>query len=220
MLLITKTRLKGSCLQGLHLLFTKPLATSKMIPIEKFKKWYEEEIEKSSVRIPSACCLTSIGIDGYPNSRFVSLKEIVDNKFVITGPLNSKKGIELLSNPKASLTFWWTETERQIRIQGDSVQIENERADMYFRERNKESQIVSKISKQGAEIKSLTELTNLFENLKSEYIDAEITRPAEWSGFYIIPKRIEFMEFSKSRFHFRELFTKENGFWNKVILQP
>ncbi len=192
----------------------------KMNPIEKFKKWIKEETEKSSVRIPSACCLTSIGLNGYPNSRFVSLKEILDNKFVITGSLNSKKGIELLANPKSSLTFWWTETERQIRIQGNSVQIENELADKYFRERNKESQIVSQISKQGTEIGNLAELIKLFQKQKIEYNNIEISRPNDWSGFYVIPKRIEFMEFKKNRFHFRELFTFEDDNWNKIILQP
>ncbi|MDY8135390.1 pyridoxal 5'-phosphate synthase [Aquimarina sp. 2201CG5-10] len=191
-----------------------------MNPIEKFNQWYSEEVKKSSVRIPSACCLTSIGMDGYPNSRFVSLKETLENKFVITGPLNSKKGVELLSNPKTSLTFWWTETERQIRIQGDSVQIETELADRYFSERNKESQIVSQISKQGAQTENLNELITLFDKLKTEYESIEINRPNDWSGFYIIPKRIEFMEFKKSRFHFRELFTNENGNWNRVVLQP
>jgi pyridoxamine 5'-phosphate oxidase len=191
-----------------------------MNPIEKFKKWYEEETEKSSVSIPSACCLSSMGLDGYPNARFVSLKEVIENKFVITGPLNSKKGIELRANPKASLTFWWTETERQIRIQGDSVQIENKLADIYFRERNKESQIVSQISDQGAEIKNLAGFITVFEKQKIAYTNIEINRPNNWSGFYIIPKRIEFMEFKKSRLHFRELFTNENDTWNKIILQP
>lgn len=191
-----------------------------MSPIEKFQNWYKKETEKSSVRIPSACCLTSIGIDGYPNSRFVSLKEILDGKFVITGPLNSKKGIELLNNPKASLTFWWTETERQVRIQGDSIQIENELADKYFKERNKESQIVSLICEQGNEIENISKLKTLFEKRKNEYDNIEIKRPSNWSGFYIIPKRIEFMEFKKNRFHFRELFVVENDVWKKTLLQP
>ncbi|OUS01105.1 pyridoxamine 5'-phosphate oxidase [Flavobacteriales bacterium 33_180_T64] len=191
-----------------------------MNPLEKFDKWYTEETKRSALRIPSACCLTSIGTDGYPNSRIVSLKEILENKFVITGPLNSKKGIELLTNPKASLTFWWTETERQVRIQGDAIQIEDKLADIYFSERNKESQIVSQICQQGTEIEDLTELTSLFEKSKTEYNNIKISRPKHWSGFYIIPKRIEFMQFKKDRFHFRELYTKDNNLWDKIILQP
>ena len=66
-----------------------------MNPIKKFKQWYNEEMTKSLARIPSACCLSTIGKDGYPNARFVSLKEIIDDKFVITGPLQSRKGKEL-----------------------------------------------------------------------------------------------------------------------------
>ena len=196
------------------------LAINEMNPIEKFENWYTEETEKSTVRIPSARCLSSLGIDGFPNSRFVSLKEILEGKFVITGPLNSEKGIELLANPKASLTFWWTETERQVRIQGNSIQIENELADTYFKGRNKESQIVSEICEQGTEIENLTELTAIFNKRKTEYNNKEIKRPSNWSGFYIIPTRIEFMEFKKDRFHFRELYTNENNVWRKTPLQP
>lgn len=191
-----------------------------MNPIEKFINWYNEEIKKSTVRIPSACCLTSIGIDGYPNSRFVSLKEILEDKFVITGPLNSKKGVELIANPKASLSFWWTETEKQVRIQGDAIQIENELADKYFNERHKASQIVSKISNQGSEIENLTKLISIFERQKTDYKNIEIERPKGWSGFYIVAKRIEFMEFKENRFHIRELYKLENGKWDKMFLQP
>ncbi len=62
-------------------------------PIEIFKLWYQNEQELTKIRIPSACCLSTNGIDGFPNSRFVSLKDILDDKFIITGNLTSRKGI-------------------------------------------------------------------------------------------------------------------------------
>tara|TARA_R100000541_G_scaffold54228_1_gene62668 strand:- start:91 stop:666 length:576 start_codon:yes stop_codon:yes gene_type:complete len=191
-----------------------------MNPVDKFKNWYDEEVEVSSVRIPSACCLTSIGLDGYPNSRIVSLKEIVANSFVVTGPLNSRKGVELLNNSKSSLTFWWTKTERQIRIQGDAVQIDNQLAERYFAERSLESQLVSKLSSQGSEIENLSELKDIFEKKISGSNNDKIERPIEWAGFYIKPKRIEFMQFQENRFHIRKLYLLKNGSWNKKILQP
>jgi len=200
--------------------FTQKTILNIMNPITKFTAWYKEETEKSSVRIPSACCLTSIGLDGYPNSRVVSLKEIIENKFVITGPLNSKKGIELLTNPKAALTFWWAVTERQVRVQGDAIQINDDLADRYFKARNKESQIISQISNQGMALDDLAALTALFEKQKTAYGIAEVERPVQWSGFFILPKRMEFMEFKKSRFHLRELFTKEGKDWTKILIQP
>ena len=191
-----------------------------MNPIEKFKQWYNEETKKSSSRIPSACCLTSNGFDGFPNSRFVSLKEIIHEQFVITGPLKSRKGIELIENPKCSLTFWWAKTEKQVRIQGIAKQIEFELAEKYFRSRNKDSQLVSLISKQGNKISDLGQLIDNFEKKKEEIGSKEIKRPENWSGFYITPKRIELMEFKKSRFHLRELYEKEGSEWRKTILQP
>lgn len=191
-----------------------------MNPIDLFKQWHQQETDTNSVTLPSACCLSSIGLDGYPNSRFVSLKEIIDDAFVITGSLTSRKGIELLQNSKASLTFWWSETARQVRIQGDALQIENELADAYFSKRNKASQLVSTLSEQGANIEHLAELKALIEKKQLETENTQILRPKEWSGFYIVPKRIEFMEFKLSRFHLRELYTRENDRWNSKLLQP
>ncbi len=198
--------------------FTVLLST--MNPIEKFEEWYQAELEVSSVRIPSACCLSSIGQDGYPNARFVSLKEVVDGEFVITGPLNSRKGVELLANPKASLVFWWPETGRQIRIQGTALPLDTKRADQYFKGRNRDSQIVSLISQQGHEISDPAVLTEELQKRKSEEQSTPVRRPTEWSGFSIKPLRIEFMEFNENRLHGRELFSREGDHWNRVFLQP
>ena len=95
-----------------------------MDPFLTFEEWYQEELNQTQVNIPSACCLSTNGLDGYPNARFVSLKEITNGAFVVTGPLNSRKGLEISQSSKVSLTFWWTLTERQVRIQGDAETID------------------------------------------------------------------------------------------------
>ncbi|MEM1259658.1 MAG: pyridoxal 5'-phosphate synthase [Bacteroidota bacterium] len=198
----------------------RPLSTSNLNPIAKFKDWYNKEEESTLVRIPSACCLSTIGGDNYPNSRFVSLKEILDDRFVITGPMHSRKGQEMENSPKASHTFWWTKTERQVRIQGDCQFIGDDLADKYFKARSFESQLISKISHQGAEINNIDPLRAQFEKEKIESKNTQLERPAHWSGVYIIPKRMEFMEFKESRFHLRELFVRTKGTWTKRLLQP
>ncbi|WP_298903416.1 pyridoxal 5'-phosphate synthase [uncultured Psychroserpens sp.] len=191
-----------------------------MNPLNLFNTWYQEELNKSTVPLPSACCLSSIGSDGYPNSRFVSLKEVIDQKFVITGPIKSRKGVELLANPKAALTFWWTATERQVRVQGDAIQIENDLAKTYFSKRSKGAQIVSHISNQGEQTNDFSELVSTFEKEKINTVNSIIDKPKHWSGFYIVPKRIELMTFKKNRLHYRELYVKTNNKWSKFILQP
>lgn len=191
-----------------------------MDPISKFKTWHAEELDKSSVRIPSACCLSTIGLDGYPNSRFLSLKEVLNNTFIITGPLKSRKGIEIQTNSKVSLTFWWPENERQVRIQGDAEVIDSQLANSYFNERTMESKIVSTISEQGKMISDLEKLIELLKLKAKELNNNDIQRPEDWGGFSIEPLRIEFLEFNESRLHIRELYTQTEEGWKLEYLQP
>lgn len=187
-------------------------------PILLFEKWYEKELKLTNVRIPSAVCLSTIGIDNFPNARFVSFKELINDSFIITGPLNSRKGIEIDNNNNVSLTFWWTETERQIRVQGIATKIEDKLAEKYFAERNANSKVVSLICEQGKEINDLKLLEDKI--LEKVAKNERIGRPKNWSGFLIKPLRIEFMEFKKTRFHDRKLYELENDKWNMNQLQP
>jgi pyridoxamine 5'-phosphate oxidase len=171
-----------------------------MNPLLLFEKWFNEEKKVSDLKLPAACCLSTIGLDGYPNSRFVSLKEVSNESFIITGPLNSKKGVEVENSPKASLSFWWTSTERQIRIQGDVSKISRSNAKLYFEQRNRDSQIVSTVFEQGKQIQSIALLQKEFEEQKEELENKEIHCPENWGGIYIKPVRIEFMELKKVGF--------------------
>lgn len=86
--------------------------------LTQFISYLDEEINSTKQRLPYACCMSTIGIDGFPNARFVSLKEIRNDQFVITGTLSSRKGKELAHNNKVALTFWWPQTQHQVRVQG------------------------------------------------------------------------------------------------------
>lgn len=192
-----------------------------MNPLQLFSDWYKEEINLSKVRIPSACCLSTIGLDNYPNARFVSLKEIYNfEKLIIASPVNSRKGKEIHKSNKVALTFWWTETERQVRIQGEAERIPDELADKYFREREINAKIISLISEQGKEINSLESLTKKFIEMGKSYADKVIARPANWGGYFITPLRIEFLEFKPDRLHDRKLYELINGKWIFKQLQP
>ena len=68
--------------------------------------------------------------------------------------------------------------------------IENIIADTYFYKRNKESHIVSLISKQGHEIINLNEYSALLKKRKAEYRNATIHRPKDWSGFIVFENEL------------------------------
>lgn len=190
----------------------------KMKPLEIFNRWFEEELKLSKAQIPTAVCLSTVGKDNHPNARFVSYKEMIEDSFIITGPLNSRKGTEIGYNDKVSLTFWWTETERQVRIQGMATKLSAQLADKYFKERDRNSQAVSSVCEQGKEIDNLKKLEQKVLEKASKKINIE--RPANWGGFSIKPIRIEFMEFKKSRFHDRKLYEFENDTWSLKQIQP
>ena len=191
-----------------------------MNPFELFDTWYRAESARSDARIPSACCLSTAGLDGYPNARFVSLKEILEEQFIITGPLNSRKGREIERSDKVALTFWWTNTERQVRIQGRAALISDELADKYFADRPVDAQLVALISRQGEEIDDPNHLYALVEQEALTHAKKSILRPKDWGAYAIGPVRIEFMEFEKTRFHKRTLFEHIRGVWHVKHLQP
>ena len=187
-------------------------------PISLFHQWYKEELKQSTKKLPSAVCLSTVGTDNFPNARFVSLKEIINKAFIITGPLNSRKGIEIKANNKVALTFWWTATEKQIRVQGIATKISETLADNYFQQRHTNSKAVSSICEQGKAVKNLEELEQKV--LNKVAVHEPIERPKDWSGYSIRPVRIEFMQFRDSRFHDRQLFEFKNGEWTHTQIQP
>jgi pyridoxamine 5'-phosphate oxidase len=191
-----------------------------MTPIELFSQWYRDEISVTKVKIPSACCLSTIGLDGFPNARFVSFKGVKNDYLIVTGPVTSRKGIEIKTNKKVALTFWWTETERQVRIQGIASSISEQLADKFFQERNRESQIVSIISNQGQELQHIEELVERYKEIEIQFSGKTLRRPENWGGYYIEPVRIEFLDFQSTRFHDRQLYEKSSGQWTVKQIQP
>lgn len=191
-----------------------------MNPIEYFAGWFKEELNLTKIRIPTACCLSTIGTDGFPNARFVSLKDIVENQFIVTGTLTSRKGIEIKATNKVALTFWWHETARQVRIQGFAMLISTHLADKYFAARKRDSQIVSIVSEQGQTLNNFETLNKKYETIESSLSNKPLTRPENWGGYSIDPFRIEFLEFKSTRFHDRILYELVNEEWTVKQLQP
>ncbi|RMA66119.1 pyridoxine/pyridoxamine 5'-phosphate oxidase [Ulvibacter antarcticus] len=189
-------------------------------PFYVFSSWLHEHITSTALNHPSACVLSTIGLDGFPNARNVALKELQHPYLITTGPLSSRKGQEIDQNPKVALTFWWDESGRQIRIQGVASLLDDQSSDFYFSNRNKNSQIISVASKQGEILTTTSLFQDSIEKTKQEFNNKEVVRPLNWGGFKIEPLRFEFLEFKESREHIRTLFTKNNRNWNVCMLQP
>ena len=190
-------------------------------PIELFNEWFNEA-KKTEINDPNALALATSNKDGVPSARIVLLKGFNQNGFVIYTNLDSKKSIDIKSNPKASMCFHWKSLLRQIRITGQITKVPDEDADLYFKSREYESRIGAWASKQSSVLKNREELYQEIENYKKKYSDKNnVPRPSYWSGWNLSPNEVEFWLDGKDRIHQRLKYIKsQNGIWNKFLLSP
>ncbi|MDB2341638.1 pyridoxamine 5'-phosphate oxidase [Candidatus Pelagibacter bacterium] len=190
-------------------------------PIELFRVWMEEA-KKTEPNDPNALALATSDKDNSPSVRMVLLKDFSKDGFTFYTNLNSQKGNELKSNPKAAMCFHWKSLLRQIRITGQIKKVSDKVADEYYNTRAYESRIGAWASKQSTILKNRDELLKSIEVFKQKYNDqSKVPRPDHWSGWNLIPSSIEFWLDGDSRIHERLKYNREEtGSWVKSLLNP
>lgn len=189
-------------------------------PFSQFSHWLKDAMQAEVLEV-NAMCLATLGKDGFPNSRIVLLKEL-DEGFVFFTNYESAKGKELEANPKASLTFFWPEIERQVRVIGTVHKISEEESDAYFLSRPYGSQLGAWASPQSQEISSRAVIENNQKAVEKKFTETSMFRPQHWGGFRLVPHRVEFWQGRPSRLHDRICYEKGEGTcpWNLTRLAP
>jgi len=188
-------------------------------PIEQFHQWFSEAVDAKLVD-PYAMSLSTVGKNNMPSTRIIYLRGIQDNGFIFYTNYNSKKGKDLIQNPLASLNFFWSELERQIRIEGTVSKIDTSVSDTYFSSRPRESQIGAWASNQSSSIISREELEEKVAFYAKKYEKKSIPRPKNWGGYILYPSEIEFWQGRPNRLHDRLIYSKKGNNWTLTRLCP
>jgi pyridoxamine 5'-phosphate oxidase len=187
-------------------------------PLAPFARWFSEAA--ASEADPEAMVLATAAADGRPSARAVLLKGFDDRGFVFYTNLESRKGGELAGNPHAALCFYWKSQHRQVRVEGRVEAVTAAEANAYFASRARESQIGAWASAQSRPLESRRLLDERVAEAASRFAAAEVPRPPFWSGFRVVPDRVEFWQERPSRLHDRWLFVCERGEWHRKRLYP
>lgn len=187
-------------------------------PFSLLAKWLREAIEKQ-VSEPNAMSISTIGLDGFPHSRIVYLKELLEEGPIFYTNYTSDKGKSIEANPNIHALIFWPGLERQIRIMGVAEKVPAEMSDTYFESRPWGSKIGAWASHQSEILASREELENRVHELAAKY-PTDVPRPPHWGGYVIRPIQIEFWQGRKSRLHDRIVFDFVEGSWKIYRKNP
>lgn len=177
-------------------------------PIKQLERWLHEAIA-ANICEPNAISLATADNKGRPSVRTVLIKHLDEQGLYIFTNKKSRKGIQLASNPHASIAIPWIPIERQVIIEGIARELPEEAAKSYALSRPRGSQLSTWASDQSSPIPSRSHLEERYEHYKKQYEGKPIPMPKHWGGYCVQPLRVEFWQGRPNRLHDRFVFTRK-----------
>ena len=188
-------------------------------PFALFQEWFAAA-QAAEPDDPTALALATADAAGRPAVRMVLLKHVDARGFVFYTNLESPKATDLRANPHAALCLHWAKLERQVRVDGTAEPVGDAEADAYFATRPRLSQLGAWASRQSRPMAGRFELEQAVAAAGLRFGLGRVPRPPHWSGFRVVPTRIEFWQQRAFRHHDRQLFVREAGGWRAQWLFP
>jgi pyridoxamine 5'-phosphate oxidase len=187
--------------------------------MQMLDRWLDEA-RNADISAPAAMTLATVGTDGRPSARVVSLKRLEANGLVFTTGLWTRKAEELRTTPQVAAVFHWPSLGRQARVEGRAEVADRELAEELFATRPRSHQLQALVSRQGEQIENLDRLRARLDALQAEIGNESIACPSDWGAVRITPESIEFWEEGADRLHDRRLYEATQEGWRCSRLAP
>jgi pyridoxamine 5'-phosphate oxidase len=191
-------------------------------PLTQFHTWFAAAHDANVYQPETVTLATASLPSGSVSARVVFLKELDERGFVVYSNWDtSRKAADVESNPKAALTFWWHEVERQVRVEGTLERLTSEESQVYYDTRARGSRVGAWASPQSQVLEGREELEDRFKTMEQRFEGAEkIPVPEFWGGARIVPEKVEFWQGRESRLHDRFRYEKDGEGWKIDRLSP
>lgn len=188
-------------------------------PYANFLSLYEDAVDKK-VPDPNAMALATVSKEHKPSVRTVLYKGILRDGFSFYTNYQGRKAQDIEFNPNVCVVFFWSQLERQIRIEGKAIKTTRTESETYFKTRVRESQLGAWASEQSRPLESQEVINKRYKDLELEYLNQEVPCPPHWGGYIILPDLVEFWFGRHGRMHERYQFVRARFDWDRRLLNP
>ena len=188
-------------------------------PVAQLRDWISQAVAAGHPTA-DAFALATASHAGAPSVRMVLLRGLDARGLRFFTNHGSRKGADLAANARAAGTFWWPQTDRQVRVAGPVKRLDDADSLAYWESRPRASRLSAWASDQGREIGTRDELEARVREAAGRFGDA-IPLPPFWGGYLLQPEVFEFWESRPDRLHDRvEYVPIDAGGWRRRRLQP
>jgi pyridoxamine 5'-phosphate oxidase len=185
-----------------------------------FVRWLREAVD-AGVLEPHAMTVSTADGAGRPSARVVVLKDLVDGGWQFATDARSRKAADLDVNPAASISFYWREQGRQVRLVGTARSLGAEASAADFLARSPASRAAALATRPGEPLSSTGDLEDAMASALARVEAEPGTVLAEWVLYALVPDEVEFWQGNPGRAHTRVVYRRGGGAtWVRGLVWP